>query len=67
MAKFELIEKTEINGEVWYSIHRDGRYVDNSHTKHIEEATQMFHELANGTRRSVPIIKIIKTIENASN
>lgn len=66
MAKYELIEKTEINGEIWYSILKDGRYVDNSFTKHIEEATQMFNELANGTRPSVPIIKILKTIENGN-
>lgn len=67
MAKYELVEKTEINGEVWYSILKDGKYIDNSYTKYIDEATQMFNELANGTRPSVPVIKILKTIENADN
>jgi hypothetical protein len=62
MAKYELNEKTEINGEIWYFIRKDGHYVDNSYTRHIEEATQMLEEIIKG-KSSDPIIKVIKTIE----
>lgn len=63
MAKYELMEKTEINGEVWYYIRKeDGFSVNNSWTKKLEEAENMFKELEEG-KSSEPIIKILKTIE----
>lgn len=62
MAKYELNEKIEFNGEVWYFIKKDGKYVDNSYTRNIEEATQMIEEIIKG-KSSDPVIKVIKTIE----
>ena len=63
MTKYELMEKTEVNGEVWYYIRKDdGFSVNNSWTTKLEDAEKMFHELEQG-KSSEPIIKILKTIE----
>ena len=62
MAKYELVEKTETNGEVWYSIRKDDKYVDNSYTRNIEDATQMLNQYIKG-KPTETIFKIIKTIE----
>jgi hypothetical protein len=62
MAKYELVEKTEVNGEVWYYIKKDGKYVNNSYSRQIEDVEKMIKELING-KPSEPIIKILKTIE----
>lgn len=63
MAKYELVKKTEINGDVWYFIRKDEGYsVDNSWTTKLEEAEKMLHELENG-RTSKPIFETLKTIE----
>jgi hypothetical protein len=63
MAKYELMEKTEVNGQVWYYIRKeDGFSVDNSWTITLEKAEEMFRELEQG-KSSEPIIKILKTIE----
>lgn len=62
MAKYELVEKTEINGEVWYLIRKDGYYVSDSVTRKLEQAQTMFSELEQG-KPSEPIFKTLKTIE----
>lgn len=63
MAKYELMEKTENNREVWYFIRKENGFsVDNSWTKKLEEAEKMFKELEEG-KNQTPIIKILKTIE----
>mgnify|MGYP001587967624 FL=1 len=62
MAKYELVEKTETNGEVWYSIRKDDKYVDNSYTRNIEDAMQMLDKFLKG-KPTEPVFKIIKTIE----
>jgi hypothetical protein len=63
MAKYELMEKIEITGEVWYYIRKDEMYsVNNSWTLRLEEATKMLEAIENG-HPSEPIIKILKTIE----
>jgi len=63
MAKYELMEKTENNGEVWYFIRKeDGLSVNNSWTKKLEEAEKMLNELEKG-KPAEPILKILKTIE----
>ena len=62
MAKYKLVQKTETNGEVWYSIRKDDKYVDNSYTRNIEDATQMLDKFIKG-KPTEPIFKIIKTIE----
>ena len=63
MAKYELMEKTENNGEVWYYIRKeDGLSVTNSWTTRLEKAEEMFRELEEG-KSSEPIIKVLKTIE----
>lgn len=42
MAKYELMEKRENNGDVWYYIRKDeGLSVENSWTKKLEEAEKM--------------------------
>ena len=46
MAKYQLMEKTENNGEVWYYILKeDGFSVNNSWTKIIGDAEKMFEEV----------------------
>ena len=62
MAKYELVEKTEINGEVWYLIRKDGYYVSDSVTRKLEEAETMLSKLEQG-KPSEPIFKTLKTIE----
>jgi hypothetical protein len=48
MAKYELMEKTENNGDVWYYIRKDkGLSVENSWTKKLEEAEKKINELRN--------------------
>ena len=60
--KFELLEETEVNGQVWYKIFQDGNYIYGTLTRHLEEATNNLEALANG-RQATPILKVIKTIE----
>ena len=62
MAKYELFEKTETDGRVWYFIKKDGNLVDYSYTQDYEEAHKKIYEFVNG-KPSEPIFKIIKTIE----
>jgi hypothetical protein len=62
MAKYQLVEKTEIKGDVWYLIHKDGLYVSSSCSTKLEEVQKMFEEIVNG-KPLEPIIKILKTIE----
>ena len=63
MTKYELVKKTEINGEVWYYIRKDDGYsVDNTWTTKLEEAEQMFQEIE--TRKNLePTFETLKTIE----
>jgi len=62
MAKYELMEKTEVNGEVWYYIRKDeGFSVENSWTKKLEDAEKMLEEIQKG-KPAEPIIKILKMI-----
>ena len=61
-TKFELLEETELNGQVWYKIYQDGNYIYGTLTRHLEEATNNLEALANG-RQATPILKVIKTIE----
>ena len=61
-TKFELLEETEVNGQVWYKILQDGNYIYGTLTRSLEEATNNLEALANG-RQATPILKVIKTIE----
>ena len=63
MAKYELMQKTENNGDVWYYIRKDeGFSVENSWTKKQEDAEKMLEQIQKG-KPADPIIKILKTIE----
>ena len=63
MKKYELVKKTEINGEVWYFIRKDDGYsVENSWTMSQEKAEQMFQELEN-SKKLEPIYETLKTFE----
>jgi len=62
MKKYELVQETELNGQVWYKILQDGSYVYGTLTRNLEEATSNLEAFANG-KSSTPIIKVIKTIE----
>lgn len=61
-TKFELLQETEVNGQVWYKIFQDGNYIYGTLTRHLEEATKNLEAFANG-RQATPILKVIKTIE----
>ena len=62
MAKYELMERTEVNGQVWYHIRKDDDHVEGTFTRELEEAEKNLKELVNG-KPTEPIIKILKTIE----
>lgn len=62
MAKFELVKKTETNGDVWYSIRKNELYVDNSLTRDFEMSCEMLESFKKG-KQSEPIFEIIKSIE----
>jgi len=62
MAKYELVEKTEIDGQIWYYIRKDGNQVNGSWTLRIEQAQQMLDQFEKG-KPTEPIFKVIKTIE----
>jgi hypothetical protein len=63
MAKYELMQKNEINGDVWYFIRKDGGFsVEQSWTLSLEKAEKMLEQLQN-TKNSEPIFKVLKTIE----
>jgi hypothetical protein len=62
MAKYELIRKTDTNGDVGYYIVKDGKYVDKSFTFKIEQVEEMLEEFING-KPAEPIIETLKTIE----
>ena len=66
MAIFELIKKTEVGGDVWYSIHKNGNYVESSITRSREEAEEKLEKFANG-EPTKPIIETLKTIETDEN
>jgi hypothetical protein len=63
MTKYELMERTENNGELWYFIRKDdGFSVNNSWTKNLQDAEKMFKELEQG-KSSEPTTIVLKTIE----
>lgn len=62
MAKYELVKETTINGEVRYSIEKDGCYVSKSVTNILEEAERYLH-IASTTGTLDTIKETIKTIE----
>lgn len=60
-TKYELVKKTEIDGEVWYHITKDGDHVNETYTRDLEAANELFDKIANGNS-SEPTIEIIKTL-----
>jgi uncharacterized protein YtpQ (UPF0354 family) len=63
MTKYELVKKTEVNGDVWYFIRKnDGFSVDQSWTLSLEKAERMLAELESG-KPAQPIYETLKTIE----
>jgi hypothetical protein len=63
MTKYELVKKTEVNGDVWYFIRKeDGYSLENSWTMHLEKAERMFQEIE--IRKNLePIFETLKAIE----
>ena len=62
MAKYEIVERTEVNGQVWYHIRKNDDHVEGTFTRELEEAEKNLEELLKG-KPTEPIIKILKTIE----
>jgi hypothetical protein len=62
MAKYELIKKTEVDGAIWYHITKDGLHVNETWTKDLNEANEMFSHLEKNTILE-PIIEVLKTYE----
>lgn len=60
--KLELVKETKPNGDILYSIEKDGAYVPNTATTIIEEAERWFFALENGGS-SLTLKETIKTIE----
>jgi len=63
MAKYELLKTTDVNGEIWYSINKDGLHVNTSFSRDLKATEEMLAELLNG-KPSKPIVEILKSIEN---
>lgn len=62
MTKYELVKETRIDGQVQYSIEKDGKYVSRSVCETLEEAERYLNALTNGG--SLEALKeTIKTIE----
>lgn len=62
MAKYELIKRTEITGDVYYAVYKDGHYVNNSTDLNYENAKKTYERLINGLPAE-PIIEILLTNE----
>ena len=65
MAKYEIVERTEVNGQVWYHIRKNDDHVEGTFTRELEEVEKNLEELING-KPTEPIIKILKTIVDES-
>jgi hypothetical protein len=63
MTKYELVRKTELNGDVWYFIRKaDGYSVESSWTTKLEDAEEMLKKIEmSGTQ--APTFETLKTIE----
>mgnify|MGYP001172366938 CR=1 FL=1 len=59
---YELLERKELQGDVWYYIHKNGSYVGESSTRNLVEAEEMLQKFTSG-KPSEPIINVLKTIE----
>jgi len=67
MKKYELVKKTEVNGDVWYFIRKDDGYsLENSWTMHLEKAERMLQEIES-SKNLEPIFETLKTIEVEEN
>jgi hypothetical protein len=67
MAKYELMKKTELDGQVWYYIRKDeGLSVEKSWTKDLQEAEQMLIDIEEG-KPTEPTLEVIKTIKIEEN
>lgn len=62
MAKFELVKKTYVNGDIWYHITKDGFHVNETYTKNFDVANDYFEKFTNG-QPSETIIETLKTKE----
>jgi len=56
MAKFELVQETELDGNTWYKINQDGIFVSGTLTRHLEEATKNLEAFANGKPSTPPLV-----------
>ena len=65
MTKYEIVERTEVNGQVWYHIRKNDDHVEGTFTRELEEAEKNLEELLKG-KPTEPIIKILKTIVDES-
>jgi uncharacterized protein YtpQ (UPF0354 family) len=67
MTKYDLVKKTEVNGDVWYFIRKDDGYsLENSWTMRLEKAERMLQEIE--SRKNLePIFETLKTIEVEEN
>jgi hypothetical protein len=61
-TNYELVKKTEINGEIWYHITKDGEHINDTYTRELEEANQLFEKIVNGFLTE-PTIEIIRKLE----
>jgi hypothetical protein len=61
-TKYELVKKTEISGDVWYHITKDGEHVNETYTRELEEAEKLFGKIVDGYLIE-PKIEILKTLK----
>lgn len=66
MAIYELIKKTEVGGDIWYYVNKDGVYIESSYTRSLEEAEEKLEKFSNGepTKPTTETLKTIETNEN---
>jgi hypothetical protein len=61
-TNYELVKKTEINGDVWYHITKNGEHINETYTKELEEANELFEKIVNGYLTE-PTIEILRKLE----
>lgn len=61
MAKYELVQTTEVNGKIWYNIEKNGEHIDETFTQDIDKALKMFDDFVNGGKPAKPIKEILKS------
>jgi hypothetical protein len=62
MANYKLVKETKIDGDVQFSIEKDGKYISKSICATLEEAEELLNIILNGGNLET-LREIIKSID----